>query len=465
MPYGVSFRPVDLGSDSHMHRFQSVLALVLLAMSSAQGAWGDVSGGLEPMVLPAIDPEKVLSADERRVAIGQQPHFAATIDVKIDPFGDSGIWDVAGPGGMGRWRLRLVSRGALSLNLAFTRFRMPAGGSLELISADGRRIGPWTALDNESHGELWTPPMPTDDLVIELRLPIDQVDELELELTRVHHGYAAFGETGPQSGACHRDVACSEAEPWEDPSRSVALLSVEGRTFCTGSLVNNTALDGRPFIITANHCGITSRNAASVVVLWNHQNTGCVDRDEPSDSEQQEIFDFQTGAIWRAAHRPTDTLLLELDDSPAAFGVFYAGWDRSSADPERSAVIHHPSADYKSISLDFDRSSTTLHLGSDPLEVADQGSHIRIANWDMGSTEGGSSGAPLFNEDQRVVGVLHGGYAACGDSRADWFGRFSEAWTGNGRAGARLSDWLDPLATGAMTLDGLDGSSIARPFR
>ncbi len=431
-------------------------------------AQGDLQG-LEPMILPAIDPEEVLSADEQRVAIGQQPHYAATIEVQIDPFGDTGTWDVAGPKGTARWRLRLVSRGALSLNLAFTRFRMPAGGSLELISADGQRVGPWTELDNEDHGQLWTPPIATDDLILELRLPIDQVDELELELTRVHHGYAGFGETGPLSGRCHRDVSCSEAEPWADQARSVALLSVDGRTFCTGFLVNNTALDGRPFMMTANHCGITSRNAPSVVVLWNYQSGGC-DSSEPGEEAapaRSQIHDFQTGAIWRAAHRPTDTLLLELDDPPSSFGVFYAGWDRSGANPERSTVIHHPNADDKSISFDFDRATTTLHLGSEPQNFADPspGAHIRIADWDMGSTEGGSSGAPLFNEDKRIVGVLHGGYAACGAPRADWFGRFSEAWTGNGRAGTRLSDWLDPLATGTVALDGLDGESIEMPPR
>ncbi len=80
----------------------------------------------------------------------------------------------------------------------------------------------------------------------------------------------------------------------------------------------------------------------------------------------------------------------------------------------------------------------------------------------MGSTEGGSSGAPLYNQDMRVVGLLHGGYAACGDARADWFGRFSVAWAGAGSSRTRLSDWLDPLATGAVTLDGLDGSAIER---
>ena len=147
-----------------------------------------------------------------------------------------------------------------------------------------------------------------------------------------------------------------------------------------------------------------------------------------------------------------------LDDTPhPAFGVYYAGWDRSRSDPLRSAVIHHPNTDVKRISFDLDRATTTSHLRAEQRYGSD---HIRVGAWDLGSTEGGSSGAPLFNHDKRVVGQLHGGYAGCGDPRADWFGRFSAAWTGRGRLGLRLSDWLDPLGTGALILDGLAAADL-----
>ena len=439
-----------------------ILLLTALGAAPAIGQGAATLQDLEPLILPALDAEQILLADERRAAANQVPHYAARIDVGIDPFGAAGTWDLVpsadGTTEAARWRLRVASPGALSLNLAFTRFQMPPGGRLELISTDGRhRVGPWTTADNEDHGQLWTPPVPTDDLVLDLRLPIDEVEGLELELTWVHHGYAGFGEPEPRSGACHRDIACSEAEPWIDQARSVALISVAGRSFCTGFLVNNTALDGRPFLLTAEHCGVTPRNAPSVVVLWNHQRRDCGDPvGGDTDPGTDGLSDFQNGAVWRAAHRATDTLLLELDDPPAADGVFYAGWDRSPVNPERSTVIHHPNADHKSISFDFDRATTTRHLDSEP---RDPGTHIRIADWDMGSTEGGSSGAPLFNEDGRAVGLLQGGYAACGAPRSDWFGRFSAAWDGD-RPRARLRDWLDPLATGATTLDGLDGATL-----
>ncbi|MEM7353685.1 MAG: trypsin-like peptidase domain-containing protein, partial [Acidobacteriota bacterium] len=316
--------------------------------------------------------------------------------------------------------------------------------------AGSLRVGPFTEADNDDHGELWTPPMPTDDLRIEVEVPFDALGELQIELTQVHHGYAGFGEPPPKSGECHRHVACDESELWSEQVRSVALVSIAGVRFCSGFLVNNTARDGRPFFLTANHCGVTPANAASVVVLWNHQQASC----DTSVPEPQDWNAFQSGAIYRAAHRPSDTVLLELDDPPdPQFDVYYAGWDRSLADPAWSTVIHHPNTDLKRISFDDDPARTTAHL-SDARWAG--GNHLRIGAWDRGSTEGGSSGAPLFNQDKRVVGQLHGGYAACGEAEPDWFGRFSAAWTGYGRPGLRLSDWLDPLNTGVEVLDGMD---------
>jgi PKD repeat protein len=150
----------------------------------------------------------------------------------------------------------------------------------------------------------------------------------------------------------------------------------------------------------------------------------------------------------------SDFALLELDDPPNPdWDLHWAGWDRTSTDPPSAVTIHHPSTDEKRISFEDDPTTTTSYLGS---SSPGNGSHIRVADWDLGTTEGGSSGSPLFNPDGRVVGQLHGGYAACGNNEPDWFGRLSVSWAGGGTAASRLSDWLDPAATGATTLDGRD---------
>jgi hypothetical protein len=86
-------------------------------------------------------------------------------------------------------------------------------------------------------------------------------------------------------------------------------------------------------------------------------------------------------------------------------------------------------------------------------------------------TEVGSSGACLFdNATKRCVGNLSGGWAACdyddsyyppiGPNEPDWYGRFHAHWTGGGTPETRLSDWLDPLDSGALFVDGRNGTGV-----
>jgi lysyl endopeptidase len=73
-------------------------------------------------------------------------------------------------------------------------------------------------------------------------------------------------------------------------------------------------------------------------------------------------------------------------------------------------------------------------------------------NWNQGVTEPGSSGSPLFDPNHRIVGQLEGGLSKCGDaSLIDFYGRFDLSWTGGGTNATRLSNWLDPNNSGALT--------------
>ena len=52
---------------------------------------------------------------------------------------------------------------------------------------------------------------------------------------------------------------------------------------------------------------------------------------------------------------------------------------------------------------------------------------------------------------------MHGGYAECSESddngKSDWYGKIYSSWNGS-TLQRRLKDWLDPLNTGAVSLDG-----------
>ncbi|MGB2984810.1 MAG: proprotein convertase P-domain-containing protein, partial [Phycisphaerae bacterium] len=443
-------------------RFRSGLGFCVVAVFAVQSAWGrpgaltHESQPLETVariVVPAVDLEAVRLEDRAREAQGLAPRFAIPTPVQIRPDAD-GTWESIDDDTL-LWRLRIGSPGAVSINLGFSRYHMPAGGRLFVYAADDSHvIRPFTHLDNETHGELWTPPVFSAEIVVELTIPAAALPALDLELSSINIGYRGFGHLLPdRSGSCNVDVVCPEGDDWQDQIKSVGVISTGGYLFCTGFAVNNTARDLTPYFMTANHCGINSGNAASLVVYWNYENSTCRPPGSPASGGPGDgsLAQFQTGSYFRASYSSSDFTLVELDDDPdPQWDVVFAGWDRSSGDSTSAVAIHHPNCDEKRISFEYDPTSTTSYLGT---AIPGDGTHVRVTDWDLGTTEPGSSGSPLFNQDKRVVGQLHGGYAACGNDLSDWYGRFSVSWTGGGTSSTRLSNWLDPGSTGEIAID------------
>lgn len=430
----------------------SVLAVLPLQSQSAQTA----SAGLPVLEMPPVDNDQ-LRADELAARVpGRAPHFAFSHEVDLRP-ATAGQWDRL-PDGRQRWQLRLRSAGALSLNLGFTEYYMPPGGELYL-HAGKEQLGPFTPADNEVHQQLWTPVLAGDELIVEVRLPAERRKELRLWLTHVNHDFMGFAAL--MSGSCNLDVMCGAADGWgivdnyRDIIQSVAVYSLGGSTFCTGFLINNSLQDCKPYFMTANHCGVGASEAPSLVVSWNFVNSFCR---QPNSTQSGSpgngsLADFNTGAIFRAGFAQTDFTLLELDDevSPTA-NAYFAGWSRSMTPPSDTVIaIHHPDTDEKRISFSF---RTTYRVNGVTDVANPNGTHIAVPDWDIGTTEGGSSGSPLFDRFGRVRGQLHGGAAACGNNEYDSYGFFGRSWTGGGTPSTRLSDWLDPADSGISVLDG-----------
>lgn len=367
--------------------------------------------------------------------------FAESTAVSFTPH-TIGRWDSPAPG-IRRWRLAVERDGALSINLGFTRYLMPRGGTLELHDAQGKTIAKFGDEHVKAHRELWTPIVPGIRATIEVTVPERAEKDLVLELSNVGAAFRDFVE--PRAGACNVDVACADGDAWRNEIRSVGVISLGGSTMCTGTLVSDAAGDRRPFFLTARHCRVTAANAASLVVYWNYQSSTC------GGERDGRLDQFQTGAIFRAARDTSDFTLVELDDDPAPeHGVYWSGWDARDIVPTSAVAIHHPRTDEKSISFENDPLTVTGYLGN---SSPGDGSHLRVADWDIGTTEPGSSGSGLWNPEHRLVGQLHGGYAACGNDRADWYGWLAKSWDGAAPE-QRLRDWLDPTGATQLFVDG-----------
>lgn len=443
------------------------LLLLLICCLSATGlsAQAVASGDLNqvPVLrLPAQDNAALLAAELAARAPGRAPHYAVPQTVDVSP-ANGGIWTDKG-NGTSVWRLRVQSPGAESISLGFMEYWMPEKGELYLYRG-GRKspqiYGPFTPADNEVHNELWTQVIEGDDLVIEVQVPSAEKANLRLRLTTVLHDFLGFGANQSMSGSCNLDVVCAAADGWgivdqyRDIIRSVAVIGTGGGTFCTGFLVNNARQDCTPYFMTANHCGINAGNAPSLVTYWNYENSVCRQPNTPASggNGNGQLNVFNTGAVWRASNPGSDMTIVELDDDvhPDA-NAFFAGWSREMEEPGDTVIaVHHPRTDEKRISFSFQQTYRVAGISPNPNP---NGGNIAVPDWDIGTTEGGSSGSPLFDRHKRVRGQLHGGGAACGNDAYDSYGYFFVSWEGGGTSSSRLKDWLDPDDTGVMFIDG-----------
>lgn len=411
---------------------------------------------VERKILPKIDIERLLAEDRERGKNTQRPgpqRFAVAADVAYT-LENSGTWQTLADGRL--WRLRIQSPGAKSMNLGITRFDMPEGAKLWIYDPAHKHVeGPYTSRHRSRAGSLWTPVIEGDEIVVEVFVPAG-VTQPVIEIGKINQGYRGFDNTSGKGGfagtegTCNNDVICPEGDPWRDQIRAVGVYTFQlpgGTYVCTGTLLNDTAYDFKPYFLTANHCTVDSTNDASIVVYWNFQSATCGTHGPGS------IADNQTGSIFRASYAPSDFRLLELSATPdPGFNVFHAGWDATGAIPTATVGIHHPSGDVKAISFSNSSPDTTAYNSSthDPL-----GNHWRVL-WDSGVTEGGSSGSCLFETtNKRCIGQLHGGPSGCGGADLhDYYGRFSVSWNGGGTPATRLKDWLDPGNTGIIAIDG-----------
>ncbi len=428
--------------------------------------------------LPAVDVglEKEVAAER---AQGQPLKYALGTPIEVihhskHEVGSAGQWTQMFDGSW-EFRIRLSAENATSINVGMVDFFLPHSAELWVYSDDESIMrGPYNDTYNQSHGFFWIGDVPGDHVNLKLTVNNREKQYLSFQVNNITRGFYKYWEEPSylaKSGSCNVDVACPEADGWDDPINSVGQYSFstsEGGFVCTGQLINNTAQDGTPYFLTADHCGYSNEStqepltvrqnvAASISLTWNYQSLTCRAPGSASSGNQisrSGFNDRQSGTTYLASNPDSDFTLLELNQTPPDhYGVVYTGWDRSAGIPSGVVSIHHPAGHAKRISIE-----------NDPLTITGRGSvfpgnqgYFRIGDWDVGTTEGGSSGGGLWNSDQLLVGQLFGGLAACGNDEADWYGRFHTSWDNGSDAQSRLSDWLDPQNTGQITLGSSEG--------
>jgi len=370
--------------------------------------------------LPEIDVETLKLEDEINRANHAGPwRFGFPHEVEVDLLSE-GTRDRAYGGGH-IYRMTFTSQGALSMNVFFHKFNLPEGAFLHVYNSDRSILdGAYTAANNQPDGMLATIPIHGDQITVEYFEPGGTEGLAELVIGTAIHGYrpvkAFFDAVAKEdrglndSGPCNYDTGCSQqpgnpfgtAGEWDEQIASVAVMMNNGFSFCTGALVNNTANDGTPYFLSADHCGTSGGGGLTMLFGWESPNPSCATN---VGSTNGPTTDMVNGATLRANRGGSDFALWELSTTPpASYNVYYAGWDRTGQRPSEVTGIHHPSGDVKKICREEDS----------PFQSTASGAQVWwVDDWEWGVTEPGSSGSPIFDQNKRIVGQLYGGLAAC----------------------------------------------------
>lgn len=370
--------------------------------------------------------------------------FAAPIATDFNPC-NSGQWESAGDTCV--WRLAISSPGAFSLNLLFADVSMPDGASLYLYSADTTEVlGAYTAENNSAF--LPTPPIAGDVVVVEYNEPVNADFQGFFNITQVAHDFkGAFAEE-PKPGKCQVGLTDEQRQEWGNERRAVCRILVGGTTLCTGTLLATADRSFEPYVLTARHCIYSEKQAQSSIFFFNYD-----DYDIP---EKQYVAGSTLVAVKNNDNGFLDFALVRLKGGiPDYYDVYYAGWDVGGSLPRGGTCIHHPQGGPVAIAIDADSLLAASYRNFD------SGTFLNVAEWDDGATEQGSSGAPLFDANHRVVGLLAGGDSDCDYPMNDYFQMLSVCYNRYGFDSLQLAHWLNPRSLPVTHIDGSFGGGNA----
>jgi len=363
--------------------------------------------------------------------------------------------------GQNIWRIQIDVPEAKIFFIGFDDFYLPEGGRLYIYNKDNLKNAIlFTSEDNPEGGPYSLENIYGDNVILEYVAPGNSTEKPRLHFARLGYKYIE-GQTTPDkdyygvSLPCMININCEQGADWQVQKQGVIQLrttrsSGTSTNLCSGTLINNTAEDKKPYILTAYHCfeNVDISNSDNIEVFFEYESPGC--------ENQRPTYKYHRGGEVKVLN-PTaagsdGALILLTGAIPEYWEVYYNGWDRGNdaSSATSGSTIHHPLGDIKKISL-FSQSptSTTWENGA------------KGAYWDVkyseGITSGGSSGAPLFNQSGLVIGTLTGGdNMNCSTVNGrDTYGKLWYHWDQAADGNIHMSKYLDPLNTGQTVLGGV----------
>lgn len=414
----------------------SGIAWAQVSLESSPVSWtvdDELSENLSFITAAAPDITTLLleDEDEELHARTLPMRYATKQSLNVSP-DNSGRWTNL-PNGDRIWLLGLHSVGALSLGVTFDTFKLPKGSAVFLYNPDKTHvIGAITEENNHASSVLTTGKINGDSLIVEYYEPYAVRHQGQLNIRTLAHTYRQ-PEIDFSDEICGFNPSCLEVENYSKSASSVVLINVDdGTRLSTGTLVNNTNYDGKPYVLM--HSGSLIGDPGAWHFTFRYTSLKCI------ENGGARISHSISGADILASDDESSIALIELFNRPKpSWQVYYCGWDASGTTPQQVASIHHPFGSLKKVALSG-RAATPVEVNGVP--------SFRVDEWEYGSTATSSTGAPLFSDIQRIKGLLQSGLSSCGgDNGSDFFSDLAGSWE-------YLQPFLDPFGQNVRVLGG-----------
>jgi V8-like Glu-specific endopeptidase len=219
--------------------------------------------------------------------------------------------------------------------------------------------------------------------------------------------------TAPEAGFCGNvpcivDASCySAANSIKDAYAKMEWVAGAFIYTCTGGLLNDSNPTQSNFVLTANHCLSKNTNAKNVNFYWRFRTSSCNGACPSNNGWPYKT----TGSTVSASNRKGDFTLLHLNANPPSGSVFL-GWTSAPVANTNGAALHRVS------NPDFGPqvyNEQSVNTSAPTCSGWPRGERIYSRDT-LGGTDGGSSGSPVVNSSDQVVGQLSG---ACGTNVND----------------------------------------------
>lgn len=446
----------------------------------AQLSWGGkpkevtfnkgLRNSVEPLaVFVPYNKEDLLATSQWQNGLYQ---VGRAIDVKTDFFDHA--QSATASDGTQCYQLELTARDAVAISVTFSQFLLPQGAKF-FIFTPTEQLGAFMHETNPSGKVLATAPLEGNRITLRYEAPKNVA---KATIVIDHIGYLFRNHNTPNNpsarntgkeGAstnCEVNANCSEGnklEKQKDALVQIYLKAGKSYAYCTGTVVNNTAEDFTPYILTAAHCRgdkvlASEEDFKEWVFSFHYLKPNCQNNYRMGTPTLS-----LTGAelvSFLPINGKSDGMLLKLlAPIPPFYGVYYAGWNRQEQPAEGDyRGLHHPQGDVMKVSTTSKLPDITTYKDKNSVGAKDAFLNVTYEKTQNGHgvTEGGSSGSPLFNNEGLVIGTLSGGNSSCTLPLArNIYGRLAYHWDKFEPEGTSIAKALDPVGKGtAIKLEG-----------